>query len=109
MQRDCALRRACRGRLTAFVVEYETGDQSLLECAESFTKEELRQLLQRLPSRHRGPCVFSNDTKEPGGRTFVIAAHITCAALEAHTSTPPFEVVPHTRKLDCSGMEPGRL
>ncbi|GFV35240.1 HTH_Tnp_Tc3_2 domain-containing protein [Trichonephila clavipes] len=24
-------------------------------------------------------------------------------------STPPFEGVPRTRKLDCSGMEPGRL
>ncbi|GFW46857.1 uncharacterized protein TNCV_2982131 [Trichonephila clavipes] len=38
-----------------------------------------------------------------------IAVTITCAALDAHPSTPPFEVVPRTRKLDCSGMEPGRL
>ncbi|GFV03285.1 hypothetical protein TNCV_4018821 [Trichonephila clavipes] len=31
------------------------------------------------------------------------------AALDAHPSTPPFGVVPRSRKLDCSGMEPGRL
>ncbi|GFW62305.1 hypothetical protein TNCV_289791 [Trichonephila clavipes] len=30
-------------------------------------------------------------------------------ALDAHTSTPSFGVMPLTRKLDCSGMEPGRL
>ncbi|GFS97454.1 transposable element Tcb2 transposase [Trichonephila clavipes] len=36
-------------------------------------------------------------------------APITCAALDAHPSTPPFRVVPRTRKLDCSGVEPGRL
>ncbi|GFU57108.1 hypothetical protein TNCV_1779711 [Trichonephila clavipes] len=35
--------------------------------------------------------------------------HLGCAALDTHPSTPPFGVVPHTRKLDCSGMEPGRL
>ncbi|GFV41771.1 hypothetical protein TNCV_3629221 [Trichonephila clavipes] len=29
------------------------------------------------------------------------------AALDAHPSTPPFGVVPRTRKLDCNGMEPG--
>ncbi|GFW56367.1 hypothetical protein TNCV_2088761 [Trichonephila clavipes] len=28
---------------------------------------------------------------------------------DAHPSTHPFGVVPRTRKLDCSGMEPGRL
>ncbi|GFV34750.1 uncharacterized protein TNCV_1450541 [Trichonephila clavipes] len=32
-----------------------------------------------------------------------------CAALDAHPSTPPFGVVPRTRKLDCSRMEPGCL
>ncbi|GFX93997.1 transposable element Tcb2 transposase [Trichonephila clavipes] len=32
-----------------------------------------------------------------------------CSALQAHKSTPPFGVMPRTRKLDCSGMEPGRL
>ncbi|GFX66933.1 HTH_Tnp_Tc3_2 domain-containing protein [Trichonephila clavipes] len=37
--------------------------------------------------------------------TFAIAAPIACAALDAHSSTPPFGVVPRTRKLDCSGME----
>ncbi|GFT91640.1 uncharacterized protein TNCV_686681 [Trichonephila clavipes] len=42
MQRDCALHIAGRGHLTSFSVEYETGNQSLFECAESFTKEELR-------------------------------------------------------------------
>ncbi|GFV58780.1 transposable element Tcb2 transposase [Trichonephila clavipes] len=31
------------------------------------------------------------------------------AALDAHPSTPPFGVVPLTRKLDCSGMKPCRL
>ncbi|GFU78911.1 HTH_Tnp_Tc3_2 domain-containing protein [Trichonephila clavipes] len=30
-------------------------------------------------------------------------------ALHAHPSTPPFGVVPRTRKLNCSGMEPGHL
>ncbi|GFS67458.1 transposable element Tcb2 transposase [Trichonephila clavipes] len=57
----------------------------------------------------RGLCVFSNHTKAPGGRTFGIAGPITCAALDARPSTPPFGVVPRTRKLDCSGIEPGRL
>ncbi|GFT37193.1 uncharacterized protein TNCV_1126581 [Trichonephila clavipes] len=57
----------------------------------------------------RGPYVFSNHTKAPGRRTFGIAAPITCASLDAHPSTPPFGVVPRTRKLDCSGMEPGHL
>ncbi|GFW25163.1 HTH_Tnp_Tc3_2 domain-containing protein [Trichonephila clavipes] len=38
-----------------------------------------------------------------------IAETITCAALDSLSSTPPFGVVPHTRKLDCSGMEPGHL
>ncbi|GFS58259.1 transposable element Tcb2 transposase [Trichonephila clavipes] len=41
MQSDCALRIAGRGRLTSFSVEYKTGNQSLFECAESFTNEEL--------------------------------------------------------------------
>ncbi|GFT25305.1 HTH_Tnp_Tc3_2 domain-containing protein [Trichonephila clavipes] len=40
---------------------------------------------------------------------FGIAAPIMCAALDAHPSTPPFGVVSCTRKLDCSGMEPGRF
>ncbi|GFX09341.1 hypothetical protein TNCV_1887541 [Trichonephila clavipes] len=31
------------------------------------------------------------------------------AALDAHPSTSPFGVVQRTRKLDYSGMEPGRL
>ncbi|GFW77621.1 transposable element Tcb2 transposase [Trichonephila clavipes] len=31
------------------------------------------------------------------------------AALDAHLSTPLFVVVPRTRKLDCSGIEPGCL
>ncbi|GFX81423.1 HTH_Tnp_Tc3_2 domain-containing protein [Trichonephila clavipes] len=55
------------------------------------------------------PCVFSNHTKVPGGRPFVIAASYTGAALDAHPLTPPFGVVPRTRKLDCSGIEPGLL
>ncbi|GFY14054.1 hypothetical protein TNCV_3274861 [Trichonephila clavipes] len=38
-----------------------------------------------------------------------ILASITCAALDAHPSTPPFGVVPRTGKLYCSGMEPGCL
>ncbi|GFX52084.1 uncharacterized protein TNCV_4654131 [Trichonephila clavipes] len=57
----------------------------------------------------RGPCVFSNHTKAPGCRTFGIAVPITCAALDAHSSTPPFGVVARSRKLDCSEMELGRL
>ncbi|GFV07698.1 HTH_Tnp_Tc3_2 domain-containing protein [Trichonephila clavipes] len=48
MQRDCALRIAGRGRLTSFSVEYETGNQSLFECAESFTMEELRRVARQL-------------------------------------------------------------
>ncbi|GFT87853.1 HTH_Tnp_Tc3_2 domain-containing protein [Trichonephila clavipes] len=31
------------------------------------------------------------------------------AALNAHPSTPLLRVVPRTKKLGCSGMEPGRL
>ncbi|GFU40036.1 transposable element Tcb2 transposase [Trichonephila clavipes] len=46
MQRDCAFRIAGRGRLTSFSVEYKTGNQSLFEYAESFTKEELRRLAE---------------------------------------------------------------
>ncbi|GFT23105.1 uncharacterized protein TNCV_1858501 [Trichonephila clavipes] len=42
MQRGGALRIAGRGRLTSFSVEYKTGNQSLFECVELFTKEELR-------------------------------------------------------------------
>ncbi|GFW93793.1 uncharacterized protein TNCV_4220741 [Trichonephila clavipes] len=38
-----------------------------------------------------------------------VAAPITCDTLDAHPSTPSFETVPRTRKLNCSGMEPGRL
>ncbi|GFW87362.1 uncharacterized protein TNCV_1267351 [Trichonephila clavipes] len=41
MQRDCALRIAGKGRLMSFSVKYKTGSQSLFECAESFTWEEL--------------------------------------------------------------------
>ncbi|GFU33963.1 uncharacterized protein TNCV_656291 [Trichonephila clavipes] len=52
------------------------------------------------------PCVFSNHTKASGLMTFGIAVPITCAA---HPSTAPFGVVQRTRKLDCNGMEPGRL
>ncbi|GFX47532.1 HTH_Tnp_Tc3_2 domain-containing protein [Trichonephila clavipes] len=40
---------------------------------------------------------------------FGIAMPITCAALDAHPSMPAFEVVPRARKLDYSGMRPGRL
>ncbi|GFX81389.1 uncharacterized protein TNCV_142391 [Trichonephila clavipes] len=57
----------------------------------------------------RGSCVFSNHTKAPGGRKFGIEVPITCTALDAHPSTPLFGVVPRTRKLDCSGIEPGLL
>ncbi|GFY08464.1 HTH_Tnp_Tc3_2 domain-containing protein [Trichonephila clavipes] len=34
---------------------------------------------------------------------------ITCAALDEQPSIPLLGVVPRTRKLDCHGMEPGRL
>ncbi|GFW06471.1 uncharacterized protein TNCV_2188051 [Trichonephila clavipes] len=43
MQRDGALRMNGRGRLTSFSMEIKTGNQSLFENAESFTKSELRQ------------------------------------------------------------------
>ncbi|GFU94906.1 transposable element Tcb2 transposase [Trichonephila clavipes] len=41
-----------------------------------------------------------------------LGSPITCAldaAFDAYPSTPLFGVVPRTRKLDCSGMEPGRF
>ncbi|GFV62053.1 HTH_Tnp_Tc3_2 domain-containing protein [Trichonephila clavipes] len=44
MQCDGAFRIAGRGRLKSFTVECKTGNQSLFECAESFTKEEMRPL-----------------------------------------------------------------
>ncbi|GFX02688.1 transposable element Tcb1 transposase [Trichonephila clavipes] len=47
MQRDCVIRIACRGRLTSFSVEYKTGKQSLFECAESLTKEQLRRVARQ--------------------------------------------------------------
>ncbi|GFY03986.1 uncharacterized protein TNCV_1197651 [Trichonephila clavipes] len=56
----------------------------------------------------RSPCVFSNHAKEPGWRTIGIVAPITSSALDVHPSTPPFGVVPRTRKLDCHGMKPAR-
>ncbi|GFU82735.1 hypothetical protein TNCV_265321 [Trichonephila clavipes] len=49
-----------------------------------------------------------NYMKAPSRRTFEIAELITCAALDTHPSTPLFGVVPRTRKLNCSGMEPGQ-
>ncbi|PRD34018.1 UNVERIFIED_CONTAM: hypothetical protein NCL1_15872 [Trichonephila clavipes] len=57
----------------------------------------------------RDPCAFSNHTKASGRRTFGITAPFPCAALDAHPSTPPFGVVPHTRKLDCRGIKSVRL
>ncbi|GFW88886.1 hypothetical protein TNCV_2683201 [Trichonephila clavipes] len=42
MKHDCALRIARRGCLTSFSVKYKTGNQSLFEYDDSFTKEELR-------------------------------------------------------------------
>ncbi|GFW63290.1 hypothetical protein TNCV_3477061 [Trichonephila clavipes] len=39
MQSVCALRIAGRRRLTSFSVEHKTVNQSLFECAESFSKE----------------------------------------------------------------------
>ncbi|GFX60490.1 uncharacterized protein TNCV_1182091 [Trichonephila clavipes] len=44
MQRDCTLHIAGRGHLTSFSVEYKTGNQSLFECAESFTVDAVMQL-----------------------------------------------------------------
>ncbi|GFY04122.1 hypothetical protein TNCV_1199001 [Trichonephila clavipes] len=54
MQRDCALRIASKGRLTPFSLEYKTGNPSLLECAESFTKKQLRGVAHELG---RSDCV----------------------------------------------------
>ncbi|GFT28451.1 transposable element Tcb2 transposase [Trichonephila clavipes] len=45
----------------------------------------------------------------PGLGAFGIAAPIPCVSLGAHPSTPPFGEAPRPRKLDCSGMKPGRL
>ncbi|GFX58184.1 hypothetical protein TNCV_4049421 [Trichonephila clavipes] len=42
-------------------------------------------------------------------RILGIVAPITCAALDAHPSTPPLGVVLLTRRLNCSGMKPGHL
>ncbi|GFT67017.1 hypothetical protein TNCV_1348591 [Trichonephila clavipes] len=47
----------------------------------------------------RSLCVFLNHMKAPGRRTFGTVAPIACPALDAHLSTPPFEVVPRTKKL----------
>ncbi|GFT51749.1 uncharacterized protein TNCV_4440491 [Trichonephila clavipes] len=65
--------------------------------------------IDRHPRTDSYLCVFLNHTKARGGRTFGIAALITCAILDAHPSTPPFELVSRIRKLDCSRMELGRL
>ncbi|GFW29918.1 uncharacterized protein TNCV_4999581 [Trichonephila clavipes] len=64
-------------------------------------------------SRHPG----TGNTFIPSSRTirrrlaegYLRSRCFTCVALDAHPSMPPFGVVPRTRKLDCSGMEPGRL
>ncbi|GFT94366.1 transposable element Tcb2 transposase [Trichonephila clavipes] len=103
MQRDCSLCIAGRGRLTSSSVEYKTGNQSLFECAESFTKRVARQL-------GRSDCVVKrywnqwireiSFTRRPG----LGCPRQTSRREERHIISP-FGVVPRTRKLDCSGME----
>ncbi|GFW32870.1 hypothetical protein TNCV_1774371 [Trichonephila clavipes] len=56
-----------------------------------------------------GLSVFLNHRKAPGRKTSGIMAPITCVANDTHLPTPPFGVVSRTTKLDCNGMEPGRL
>ncbi|GFS93798.1 hypothetical protein TNCV_5052751 [Trichonephila clavipes] len=113
MQRDCALCKAVRGCLTSFSVKYNTGNQSLFECVESFTKKDLsceevfgsvdpRDVIYT-KTRLRTPSTDQLSRRPPHRKK------CTRAALDTHPSTLPFGVVPFTRKLDCSGMEPGRL
>ncbi|GFV67236.1 HTH_Tnp_Tc3_2 domain-containing protein [Trichonephila clavipes] len=61
-------------------------------------------------SRH--PGTGSTFNKVPlSSRTvrMTMSEGYTCAAFFAYPSTPLFGVVPCTRNLDCSGMEPGRI
>ncbi|GFX00294.1 uncharacterized protein TNCV_297831 [Trichonephila clavipes] len=131
MQRDCALRIAGRGHLTSFSVEYKTGGvraSGSKRC--HLHKDEAQNALENQSSRKtphrkkcmrtancfigchpvtgrtfiRGPCVFSNHT------TGLAEGHLRSQyPLRVLHLKPPFGVVPRKRKLNCSGMEPGRL
>ncbi|GFU21360.1 hypothetical protein TNCV_2434741 [Trichonephila clavipes] len=57
-----------------------------------------RQTVRREDS-HIGPLCLLEPYKDTWPKAFRIEASITCAALDAHSSTPPFGVVPCTRKL----------
>ncbi|GFX02534.1 HTH_Tnp_Tc3_2 domain-containing protein [Trichonephila clavipes] len=126
MQRDCALCTAGRGHLTLFSVEYKTGNQSLFECAESFTKSPSQT--NRREDRH----IVRNARVQPTAPSATIQAHVAPSLgapvssrtirinlVEGHLGsrrplrvlplTPPFGVVTRTRKLNCSGMKTGRL
>ncbi|GFU10632.1 transposable element Tcb2 transposase [Trichonephila clavipes] len=60
-------------------------------------QDQIDNLILSMPKR----CAWLRDIWDRGA--------FMCAALDAHSSTPPFGVGPRTRKLNCSGMEPGRL
>ncbi|PRD28354.1 UNVERIFIED_CONTAM: hypothetical protein NCL1_32619 [Trichonephila clavipes] len=73
MQRDCALRIAGRGHLTSFSVKYKTGKQSLFECAESLTKEELSP---RQTSRREDHHIVRNARVQPSASSAAIQAQV---------------------------------
>ncbi|GFX89331.1 HTH_Tnp_Tc3_2 domain-containing protein [Trichonephila clavipes] len=134
MQRDCALRIAGKGRLASFSVEYKTGNQSLFECAESFTKEELRpgSGRPRQTSRREYRPIVRNARVQKTASSAAFQAQVSPSLgapvssrtlrrrlaeghlgsrrpLRARFLTHPFVVVPRSWKLDCSEMEPVRL
>ncbi|GFW43258.1 HTH_Tnp_Tc3_2 domain-containing protein [Trichonephila clavipes] len=129
MQRDCALPIAGRGRLTSYSMEYKTGVLGPVDPRDViYTKTRLKAHLDRnrldrhiVRNAHVQTTASSATIQAqvaPSLGDFVssrtIRRRLAEGDLESRCplrvpSTPPFGVVPCTRKMVCSGMEQGRL
>ncbi|GFU89002.1 HTH_Tnp_Tc3_2 domain-containing protein [Trichonephila clavipes] len=91
MQCDCAFRIAGRGHLTSFSVEYKTGNQSLFECAESFTKEELRSVNSRYviytKTRHKPPSTDQSSRRPPHHKNARVQPNASSSAIRAQVAS----------------------
>ncbi|GFY07051.1 hypothetical protein TNCV_4203221 [Trichonephila clavipes] len=120
MQRDFALRMAGRGRLNLFPVEYKTGSRR----PRQNSRQEDRHIVKNsrvqptaslaIIQAHVGTSLGPLCLLEPYEGAWLkdiwdCGAHYVCWPLTHPPSMPPFRVVPRTRKLDCNGMESGRL
>ncbi|GFS49164.1 HTH_Tnp_Tc3_2 domain-containing protein [Trichonephila clavipes] len=73
----------------------------------------------RQTSRREDRHIVRNASVKPTALSAAIQAQLAPSLGASHLGsrhplrvlplTPPFRVVPRTRKLDCSGIEPGRL